>query len=94
MGCGWEPEDNRTRLVVLPAGFPEVDECPGYAIRLPEVLEASRALSWKQDGLLSEYFDGDQITPLAKDAVDIMGAEIKEVEAHAIRVARDGHGSR
>lgn len=100
MGCGWEPPCKRTGAPGdgsqgLPLGFPgSNDECPGYLIALPEVLDAARALEWKREGLLRDYFDGDEITPLARDALDIIASEIKSVERHALRAAREGHGPR
>lgn len=64
------------------------DVCPGYAIGLPDVIEAARALHWRDKGALHALY-GDQfpLPPAAIDAVDIMGAAISEVEAEAMRLA-------
>ncbi len=63
--------------------------CVGYSSTLPEVLEASRALSWRSDGQLKDLYDGEPITPQLRDAMDVVGVEIKRVEKHAL-TPKDG----
>ncbi len=58
--------------------------CVGYTTTLPEVLEAARALSWRQDGHLTDLYDGEPVTPQLRDSMDVVGVEIKRVEKHAM----------
>lgn len=64
---------------------PEATVCVGYTCTLPEVSEAARALGWRQDGHLKEFYDGEPLTPILKDALDILATEIKRVEAFALQ---------
>jgi hypothetical protein len=63
--------------------FPSV--CPGYSTILPAVSEAARALSWRKEGMLSEFFDGEPLNEVVKDALDILAEQVALVERHAIR---------
>ena len=73
------------------AGGWSVLECLDH---LNKTAEASRALGWRQDGLLADYYDHEPLTGIAKDAIDIMGSEVKAVERHAIRLASRKGGDR
>lgn len=68
---------------------PEASVCVGYTATLPEVLEASRALGWKRDGHLNEFYEGEPITEILRDAVDVIANECKAVEAYACRPKDD-----
>ncbi len=80
----------------LPTGAPRNDDpqekfpsvCPGYSTSLPEVIEASRALDWRRDGMLSEFFAGEPVPETAKTFIDLLSYEIRNVERHAYRAAR------
>lgn len=86
MACGWIPKGERDGSEFLhPEGAPDVTVCPGYTTTLPQVIEASRALSWRQDGQLSDFYDGERLTDAVRDAMDIMASEVKAVERHALR---------
>lgn len=75
----------------LPEGAPESESCPsicpGYSTTLPEVLEAARALGWRQDGLLSEFFGGEPLGARMKLYIDVLLTQVRGVERHAFRVA-------
>lgn len=88
--CGYVPRADRgPDKPRVPDGAPEdVTVCPGYSTTLPEVLEAARALSWRHDGLIGEFFGGAPISERAKIYIDILDTQIREVERHAFRVAR------
>lgn len=87
MACGWMPESERTGYEFMhPDGAPEdIKVCPGYTVNLPEVNEAARALSWRQDGQLTEFYDGEKPTRPLRDAMDLIAAESKRVERHSLR---------
>lgn len=74
----------------LPAGAPQdiVTVCPGYSTTLPEIMEASRALDWRRDGMLAEFFAGDPVPSGARDCIDLLNYEIRSVERHAYRAAK------
>src|SRR5690606_11032774 len=85
MRCGWLPgategHDEPLDLGRIPM---KATECPGKLVQAPEVLEAGRALSWKQEGQLRDFYGGEELTEAAIDALDILGAEIKAVERHS-----------
>lgn len=87
-GCGWLPKEDRGDQFVQPDGFPQPTICPGYSIRLPEVLEVARARAWRKDGQLRELYDGKPLTDLLKFYIDMMGAAEKDAENHRYRQIR------
>lgn len=58
--------------------------CCGYTIRLPEVFEAARALAWRRDGQVREFYGDDQITDTAKDAIDAIAIEQSRVQQFVV----------
>lgn len=85
MGCGWLPPKERGKFSMTTPYGPEPTVCVGYSVTLPEVLEAGRALGWKQDGHLTELYDGEPVTQSLRDAVDVLANECKKVEALAAK---------
>lgn len=98
--CGWIPRsewilDGGQGLSSgpqLPAGFPSGNGeepfpsvCPGYSTILPAVVETGRALTWRREGNLSEFYDGQPVNETAKFYMDILASEVARVERHAIR---------
>ena len=69
--------------------YPEAEVCPGYTIRLPEVIETSRALLWAQRGELRLYFEPFELTPLARDCVDLLDSAVKSAERELLRESRE-----
>jgi len=64
--------------------------CLGYVIRLPQVCEASRALShWRNGSLLLRY-EGEAPTLLLLDCVEELQASVQASESFIIRAAREG----
>lgn len=63
---------------------PATTVCIGYTASLPEVLEAGRALSWRKEGQLKDFYDGEPIPQLAKDCIDILDTELQRVQAYAM----------
>lgn len=87
-GCGWLPASERRRAQVpVPSEYPHErpEVCPGYLVQQPQVIEAARACSWRKEGALREFYDGEPLTPLAKWAIDVMAGAIREVEQEQIR---------
>jgi len=89
--CGWVPERKRKGRALVPAHFPYDDPpiCAGYLTSLPQVIEAARACSWRREGALAQFYEG-KLSGLVKFAIDVMSAEFKAVEQHAIRESREG----
>jgi len=58
-------------------------------VQLPQVLEAARASAWRKDGALAQFYDNEPISDLAKTAIDIISAAMREVENHNIRSAHE-----
>lgn len=78
---------------MCPSAYPgeRPDVCAGYLVsQLPQVIEAARASSWRSEGALREFYDGDTLAPITKFAIDTIAAEIKAVEQHQIREASKG----
>lgn len=92
--CGWVREDEREGRALEPAAYPyePLTVCAGYLASMPQVIEAARAASWRRDGALREFYDGNPLTPLTKWAVDVVAAETKAAEQDAIREASRGEG--
>lgn len=96
MHCGLLPEmaPGPVNVGSIPLDPPE---CPGRLVALPEVHEAARALAWRDTGQIRDFYDGEPLTEIAKDAIDLVAAEVKAVERHSMReVARKAknHGHR
>ncbi len=93
--CGWIAEEDRhgrDELAQVPSSYlgKRPDVCPGYLVQLPQVIEAARANSWRRDGALAQFYDGEPITELAKTCIDIIGEAMRKVENHNIRSAGEG----
>ena len=90
--CGWIPAHERSGAGPVPGAYPydRPDVCPGYLIQLPQVIEAARANIWREKGALREFYDGEPITDLAKQSIDLISAASREVENHNIRAAHGG----
>lgn len=69
--------------------YPECSVCPGYSIRLPEVYEAARALSWSKRGGLVPLYGARELPGCAVDAIDILDAAAGKAERDAIRRERE-----
>jgi hypothetical protein len=100
-GCGWAPIPSARLLpwvkVPTPLKFEPtrdrdgkalVEVCPGYLVRLPQVVEAVEARFWKHD--LRTWCDG-QPTPELMLAVQILEGSVNEVE-HAKMTKREQGG--
>jgi hypothetical protein len=57
--------------------------CPGYLVTMPQVLEAARALAWKDS--LQVRYEGIAPTGLLMDAIDVMQGAMNEVEAAMVK---------
>ncbi len=91
LGCGYLPEEARGPDPLRapegpqqPADGPADRVCAGYLVSLPEVLEAGRALSWRKEGQLKDYYDGAALTTALKDAIDVLDTELRRVESYAM----------
>ncbi len=85
--CGWVARSKHSQGRPLtppdyPYEYPEV--CSGYLVQLPQVIEAARARSWRKDGALNQFYE-QPLTPLAKNAIDIIDGEFRAVEQHELR---------
>ncbi len=100
MGCGFEPPppDNLRPYVVAwegarTLGADERDAsgrvllpvCPGYACQLPEVIEASHAVAWKQHGELTQFLEGATCTRDMREAITLIEIEQGRVQAYAMK---------
>ncbi len=81
--CAFVAEKDR-----LPQSGPEHDAnwCPGYTTSLPDVIEAARALSWRRDGQLGNFYD---LPVLLRDCVDILDVAAKQEERESMRKRRE-----
>ncbi len=86
LGCGWLPESER---VASDRPFPEASVCPGYTTRLPEVMEAARAMSWTKRGGLVPLYGNERLPPVAIDAIDVLEGACNEAERDAMRAQRE-----
>ncbi len=80
--CGWLSESRHSS-----GGdpYPEASVCPGYLVRLPEVIEAARALSWQKRGGLVPLYGNRALPPAATDALDVLEGARNEAEAARFR---------
>lgn len=69
--------------------YPDATVCPGYSTRLPEVVETSRALLWARRGELRLFFEPHQVTPLAKDCIDLLDSACNGAEREMLREQRE-----
>jgi hypothetical protein len=65
------------------------DVCPGYTTTMPEVIEAARALQWRNHGALVALYDDLPLPPTMAVAIDIVDAAVKDVEADVMRAAAE-----
>lgn len=69
--------------------IPEV--CPGYTCSLPEVLETSYALSFKRDGELTQFLEGEYASPELRHAMTVLESEIARMQEWSARTPdKDG----
>lgn len=91
-GCGFLDRSEWLCDGEGPLGSKLVEEpvsvCAGYTTSLPEVLEANRALTWRKDGALSEYLDGERPKPMLKDAMDLLASAVSEAMSEVRREAK------
>lgn len=85
IGCGYEQPHERPEFVStwMHAGMtgdqPEV--CPGYATKLPEVVEASLARSFFEKGSLAQWTD-EPITELTREGIKVLSVAVVEAQSH------------
>lgn len=88
MRCGWMPTSEW-----LDSGMPNHAEavCPGYSIQLPEVIEAARALSWRNHGGLEPLYGREEfpLPPQAAAYIDVLDGAVKASEADEMRRIRE-----
>lgn len=83
-GCGFVPEAERCDYAMRPPMTPhEASVCVGYTCSLPQVLQAGRLLSWREDGQLGILLDGEELTQAAATAMDIVAIERNRARAYA-----------
>ena len=85
MDCAWMPKSQRRPGRMR--AFPEAPVCPGYLVSQPEVYEAARALSWRREGSLRDFYD-EPLTPALRDCVDVLDSACKDVEREYMRKQR------
>ncbi len=94
MNCGWAKPCERTGPGILSTKLPpdyrvgdatSADVCPGWLIQSPQANEAVRASGWAKDGLLREFYEGEEPTGLLFDCMDIVRSSISELEAHVLK---------
>lgn len=92
MACARVPEKDRARgdLSSLEHALgAELDECPGDSLTLPQVIEAARAATWAKDGLLKEFYEGQPLTRLVLNCVEVLRASVSQVERENFKEARE-----
>jgi hypothetical protein len=82
--CGWLASDAWRDGGTSPHSE---DVCPGYAIQLPEVIEAARLLQWRDHGSLAALVEELPLPPAAALSIDVLAGSIREVEGQMIREA-------
>ncbi len=82
LGCGFVPS---SEWLVGDRPFPEAGVCPGYSTRLPEVIEAARALSWQKRGGVAPLYGNVQLPGVAIEALDILEGARNEAESEHYR---------
>jgi hypothetical protein len=71
-----------------PASFgSDTEICPGYLISLPQVIEVARARVHWQKGLLKERYEGEELTGLVFDGLELLEGYISELE---LQVSTEG----
>lgn len=89
--CGWLKPSQRTgpglRSTKLPPDYhvgepTNKDICPGWYCQLPQANEAARASGWAKDGELKNFYEGQELTGLLFDCMDIVRSSIADLEAH------------
>ena len=71
-------------------GFPsppsfggDTEICPGYLIAMPQVIEVARARVHWQHGLLKERYEGEELTGLVLDGLELLEGYVSEMELQA-----------
>lgn len=85
MGCGWEPAIAGARPWWPSDLSGEPDVCIGYARRLPEVVEVSRAFTHWKHGTVREFFDNAPITGPLLQGLEELSASVNELEGFIAR---------
>ena len=87
--CGLVPPNERVGPgFPVPASWGEDTEiCPGYLTALPTVIEAARARVHWEKGLLKERYEGEALTGVLFDCIEILNGAVGELES---RVANGG----
>lgn len=95
MGCGYEQPHEMPDLVVtwMHVGMRGAapDTCPGYATRLPEVVEASWARSFFEKGSLAQWTD-EPVTELTREAIKVLSVAASEAQSYELE-DRSGGGT-
>lgn len=60
--------------------------CPGYAIRLPQVIETALLFRWFDKGSLRDAMGGRPVTDALRQALDVFSGEIAAVDAARMEV--------
>jgi len=98
MACGWLPKVEHTGPPPAPwvgaHSAPKLTVCPGYSTSLPEVHEAVRASQWAERGLLREFYQDEELTPLVFDAIDVINSSSGAVESYMMEKSRRKSGIR
>jgi hypothetical protein len=81
MGCGYLPKSDSARPWAHHGFRGEVDHCPGYVCKLPEVIEVARAVRHWRNGELRSFAHGQPADDLMA-LIEVLDASISELEAH------------
>ena len=61
--------------------------CPGWLIRLPEVIEVARLYLWWDKGQLALALDGEHVTERLRDLIEIFHAAVGAVQRDQMEAA-------
>jgi len=64
--------------------------CPGWLIRLPEVIEVARYYIWFDKGQLALALDGEPMTHRLRDLIEVFHGAVARVQSHMMDAVSKG----
>jgi hypothetical protein len=91
--CGLLNPKKRTGpgFPVPPSWGADSEVCPGYLITLPQVQETARARVHWEKGLLKERYEGEELTGVLFDCIEILNGAVGDLEMQVSSEARSGN---
>lgn len=67
-----------------PRGGDDATVCCGYTTSMPAVGHAGQLLTWRENGQLEILLEGDPLTDVATEAMDLLCVSRNEARAYAM----------